>query len=167
MKRGSKCTLDGVPQDIIVLGILSGSGAAVIGINQDLEELDVANALLEELMKDGLRNSVGGADCRDPTIYTMESEHAPYFIRRKLTDRDKQSLVCDSTNGVLEMVENHRGQDGPSGSRLSSDGQSLQLLALQETGQVRRQPEAGHFLTVLGKLRDSLSDIGQRAVFGR
>lgn len=83
----------------------------------------------------------------------------------RLTDGNKQSLISDPTNLILQTVDNDRCQHGLSRSRLAREGQGV-IMALQEASQVWAHPQAGQLLTLVSKVGGVLGEVVEDAVFG-
>lgn len=66
----SQAALQSTPEDVVSLGLAGGRLAALVGINQDLQQLDVTNALLEELGQDGFGDGMRGGFGWDTRIYS-------------------------------------------------------------------------------------------------
>lgn len=81
-----------------------------------------------------------------------------------LTDGNEQCGVGNTSDRVLQLINNHRGQNRSSGTRLASDSKSFERT-LQKARQVRRHPKTGHFLPVMGQMGTLLRDITQNTIF--
>lgn len=81
-----------------------------------------------------------------------------------LTDGNKQSLVGNTTDLVLQTVDDNRRQHGLARTRLTSEGQRG-ALTLQEPGQVWSHPQAGQFLALMSEVGGVLRKVTEDAVF--
>lgn len=80
-----------------------------------------------------------------------------------LTNGDEESLVGDTTNGILKTIDDDRGQDSLSRTGLASERQG-RLRALEETGQVGSHPQTGVLFTLMGKVGGVLGQVAKDPV---
>lgn len=83
----------------------------------------------------------------------------------ELTDRNKQGLVSNTTDLVLQTVDYDRGQHGLARARLAIEGQ-CGARTLQELGQIWDHPKTGQFLTLVGEVGSVLRKVTEDTVFG-
>lgn len=82
------------------------------------------------------------------------------------TNGKVNGVVGDAADGVLEVVDDNRGQNSLAGSGRASDSKVL-ARALEEAGEVRPDPEAGKLLALMSEVGGAISDAGDNAVIGR
>jgi ABC-type thiamine transport system substrate-binding protein len=68
-----------------------------------------------------------------------------------LTDGDEQSVVSYTTDRVLQVVNDDRREDGFPGTLFAADRESL-AGTLQEACQVRPNPKASQFLSIMSQM---------------
>lgn len=98
---------------------------------------------------------------RDP-----EEEADSVIEKRKhdrLTDWNKECPVVNTTNLILQTVDNDRSQDSLSRSRRTIERQSG-VVAFKEARQVWTHPQTSQFFTLVSKVRAVLGEVAQDTV---
>ncbi|QBZ65135.1 hypothetical protein PoMZ_06840 [Pyricularia oryzae] len=143
---GAHGPLHGLPEDVVVVLVGSKADRTLIGLDEDVEELDVSCALLKQLVQQRPGHGAAGRLGGDPRV-----------------DGDKQSVVSDASNGVLQVVENHRREYRLARSLGSAQEHGL-LGALEEAGQVGADVQARQLLAVVSQVRGRVEDAGHDVV---